>query len=201
MMKLLRTLTIAVCAAPLLLHAQMAINPQVGVNWTKLTDAPSGSDYTADVGFMVGGDLRFGSRLYVQPGVFYVSTATAIKTGNTVTLDDDLVLSFLKLKALVGYNLMDGDGFRLRLNAGPTYSVLMSAKSKNGDIPVDKDNFTSGSFNMDAGLGADISIVTLETGVSYGLSKAFEDQGGFSSDSKYFTFYVTAGLVFGGSHK
>lgn len=201
MMKSLRTLALAIFVTPLLLQAQVAVNPQVGLNWTKLTDAPAGSDYKADVGFMIGSDFRFGDRLYLQPGVFYISTATAINTGDSIQLNDDLVLSFLKLKALVGYNLIDGDGFRLRLNAGPTYGVLMSAKTKDGKIPVDKDNFTTGSFNLDAGLGADISILTLETGISYGLSKAYKDQGGFSSDSRYFTFYVTMGVAFGGARK
>ena len=200
-MKSLRLMAIAIFVAPLLLQAQVAINPQLGVNWTKLTDAPAGADYTADVGFMIGSDFRFGDRLYIQPGVYYISTATAISAGDSIRLDDDLILGFLKLKALVGYNLIDGDGFRLRLNAGPTYGILMSAKTKDGNLPVDKDNFSKGSFNLDAGLGADISILTLETGISYGLSKAYKDQDGFSSDSKYFTFYLTAGLVFGGAHK
>ena len=107
----------------------------------------------------------------------------------------------MKLKALVGYNLTDGDGFRLRFNTGPTYDVLLSVDDKDDKIEWNKDDFNSGSFNWNAGLGADITIITLETGMTYGLSKVFKEQDGFTSDAKYFTFYVTAGVVFGGANK
>ena len=65
-------------------------------------------------------------------------------------------------------------------------------------IEFNKKNYSSGSFNMDAGVGLDLSIVTLETGVSYGLSKAYKDDGALSGNAKYFTLYATLGLVFGG---
>ncbi|HEX2617945.1 MAG TPA: hypothetical protein VHL57_10405, partial [Flavobacteriales bacterium] len=60
-----------------------------------------------------------------------------------------------------------------------------------------KDDYNTGSFNMDAGLGVDIMLFTLEAGVSYGLSNAYKDQDGLSSDAKYFMFYTTIGVVFG----
>ena len=53
---------------------------------------------------------------------------------------------------------------------------------------------------MDAGLGLDIAVLTLETGVSYGLSNAYKDQGQLMGDAKYFTWYATLGLVFGGGN-
>ena len=194
-------LLVAAAAFPAFAQAQLAINPQIGLNMTNLTEEPEGSEFKASAGFMIGADLRIGDRFYFQPGAFYVATSTAVTVGDSLKVDDNLTTSNLKLKGLVGYNLIDGDAFRLRLNAGPTYNILMSVGSADDKIKFDKDDFNSGSFNLDAGLGADISIITVETGISYGLSKAFKEQDGFENDSKYFTFYFTAGLVFGGANQ
>lgn len=196
----LRTLFVPLAFAPFALSAQLAINPQVGIDMTKLSGDDDLLNYSAEVGFMIGGDLRFGSRFYFQPGAFYISSSTATSVDGVVDMDNSLKTSKMKLKGLVGYNLIDGDAFRLRLNGGPTYNFILNVSDDDGSIEDWKDSFNSGSFNLDAGLGADISIITLESGISYGMSKAFKDQDNFSSDAKYFTFYVTAGLVFGGSN-
>lgn len=196
----LRTLIVPLAFAPFALSAQFAINPQWGIDMTKLSGGDDLLNYTAEVGFMVGGDLRFGNRFYIQPGAFYISSRTAVSVDGVVDSDNNLNTSKMKLKGLVGYNLIDGDAFRLRLNAGPTYNFILNVSDQDGSVDDWKDSFNSGSFNLDAGLGADISIITLESGISYGLSKAYKDQDGFSSDAKYFTLYLTAGLVFGGSH-
>lgn len=196
----MRTFSLALGLSPIALCAQLAINPQVGIDMTKLSGDETIGNYSADVGFMIGGDLRIGERLYFQPGAYYVSSSTAVSVDGVVSVEDNLVTNKAKLKGLLGFNLIDGDAFRLRVNGGPTYSFLLSVADKDGNIEPKKDQFNSGSFNLDAGLGADIAIITLESGISYGLSNAYKDQDGFSSDAKYFTFYVTAGLVFGGSN-
>jgi|LakMenE01Jun11ns_1017448.scaffolds.fasta_scaffold9897280_2 hypothetical protein len=196
----LRTLIVPLAFAPFALSAQFAINPQLGIDMTKLSGDDDLLNYSAEVGFMIGGDLRIGSRFYFQPGAFYISSQTAVSVDGAVDLDNSITTSKMKLKGLVGYNLIDGDAFRLRLNAGPTYNFILNVSDEDGSYDNWKDDFNSGSFNLDAGLGADISIITLESGISYGLSKAYKDQDGFSSDAKYFTLYLTAGLVFGGSH-
>lgn len=199
-MNSLRSFVAALALAPFALSAQLAINPQVGIDLTKLSGDDDLLNYTAEVGFLVGGDLRLGSRFYVQPGAFYISSKTAVSVDGVVDADNSITTSKMKLKGLLGYNLIDGDAFRLRLNGGPTYNFILNVSDEDGSYDNWKDDFNSGSFNLDAGLGADISLITLESGISYGLSKAFKDQDGFSSDAKYFTLYVTAGLVFGGAN-
>lgn len=190
---------LSVCG-PLGLFAQFAINPQLGVTFQDLTDQPEGSESKAAVGFMLGGDLRIGGRFHFQPGAFFVRSSTVVKSAvsDTAVIEDNLVRSSLKLKALVGYKLIDDESFKLRFNIGPTYDVLLSVDNKDDKIEWNRDDFNSGSFNMDAGLGLDLAIFTVEGGVSYGLTNAFKEQDGFSSDAKYFTVYATLGLVFGG---
>lgn len=183
-------------------QAQFAVNPQLGANFTRLTNTPNAVTSKSAVGFQLGVDFRLGERLYFQPGAHFGRSATVIsyELADTAVIEDNLIRTTAKLKALMGYNIIDGDAFRLRVNVGPTYEALLSVDSKDDRIDFNKDDYSSGSFNMDAGLGVDLSIFTLETGVSYGLSNAYKDQDGLSDDSKYFTFYATLGLVFGGSN-
>lgn len=196
----MRVLLSTLAVSPLLACAQLAVNPQLGVTFQNLTEQPAGTEAKAAAGAMLGLDLRIGSRFYFQPGAFLERNATVVSTGDSVAIEDNLVRTNLKLKALVGYNLIDGDAFRLRLNTGPSYDVLLSVDNKDDNIEWNKDDFNGGSFNWNGGLGADLSIITLETGVAYGLSKVFKEQDGFTSDAKYFTFYFTAGVVFGGAN-
>lgn len=180
--------------------AQFAINPQIGANFTQLTHTPSNITSSAAVGFQLGADFRFGDRLYFQPGAFFGRSATVIKFSplDTSFIEDNLIRTTAKVKALIGYNIIHGEAFRLRVNAGPTYEALLSVDSKDDKIQFNKKDYNSGSFNMDAGVGIDLAFLTLEGGLSYGLSKAYKDEGKLLSDSKYFTLYATLGLVFGG---
>ncbi len=186
-------------AFPLVTTAQVAFNPQLGMALTTLTPEQEGVQYKSDVGVLAGADLRIGQRFYFQPGAYFVSSKTAVSVGDSLVTEDHLIWNSMKVKAEVGYNLLDGDDFRLRVNAGPTYNWLISATGKDDNIKVDLKDYNSGSFNLDAGAGIDLWIISLETGISYGLTKAHKEVDGFSSDAKFFTYYVTAGVVLGGS--
>jgi hypothetical protein len=190
--------------------AQFQLNPQLGVTFQNLTDAPSGTEYKANVGFLIGADGRIGSALYIQPGVFFGRNATTI-TSTVVTpdpnnpngeiqtvIEDDLIRSILKLRAMLGYKLINEEQFKLRLAVGPSYDVLMSVDNRNDKIDWNKGDFNSGSFNLEAGLGFDIAFLTFEPGVAFGLSNVYSDNVRVKDiNSRYFTFYFTAGLVFG----
>jgi hypothetical protein len=195
-----RPLLILLMLAPAGLSAQLAINPQAGVTFQNLTDEPEGADFKASVGWMLGADFRIGDRLYLQPGAFFERNVTAISGGDTAVIEDDLVRTDLKLKALVGFNLIDGDAFRLRLNTGPTYDILLSVDNTGDEIEWDKGDFNSGSLNWNAGLGVDLSFITVETGMAYGLSDVVKEEVAFTSESRYFTWYLTAGIVLGGGN-
>ena len=197
MHRILLTATVAIGAT--WANAQFAINPQLGLNFTDLTDDPTSVTTKAAVGFQVGADLRLGDRLYFQPGAYFGRSATVVKSTiiDTAIVEDNLIRTTAKVKALMGFNLVHNDAFKLRVNVGPTYDVLLSVDSKDSRIDFNKDDYNAGSFNMDAGVGADIAMFTVETGVSYGLSKAYKDTDQLRSDAKYFTYYATIGLVFG----
>lgn len=190
-------LALALAAGAQAAQAQISFNPQVGANFTQLTNMPSGMVSSAAVGWQVGADFRLGERFYFQPGAYFGRSATYIKFTplDTVFIEDNMIRTTAKVKALVGYNIIHDDNFKLRVNAGPTYEALLSIDSKDDKIAFNKKDYNGGSFNLDAGLGVDIWKISLETGVSYGLSNAYKDSGKFMQDAKYFTWYATVGLV------
>ena len=171
--------------------AQFHINPQIGARFTSFSNPPTGVSFRAKAGFMAGLDLHIGDKVQFQPGAFYVAAATASETTTGAVVAEDINHNYLKLKALVGFNLVDADVFRLRLNAGPSYDILLNAKQ--GDVDS-KDHWNSGTFYLQEGVGTNILFRTAELGHICGLTKAFE--GTIADDAKTFGFYVSVGVVF-----
>lgn len=209
-----RILALLLCiSSAQLVSAQIQFNPQVGFSFLNLTgeaakirntSATLDADFSADLGFMAGFDLRIGNRFNYQPGVFFSRNVTVTKLkGDTVftgtELEEKLIRSSLRLKSMVGYNLVHKDGFKLRLNAGPTYDFIVSVDNSGENIDFKEKDFKSGSFNFDASIGVDIWFLTGELGYSYGLTEAFSNNSDLQLefDSKYNTVYFTLGIVFG----
>ena len=144
-------LPVVTVAATGVATAQFAVNPQVGINFTNLTNNNSVYTSSAALGFQLGADFRLGDRLYFQPGAYFGRSATYIKFTplDTTFIEDNLIRTTAKVKALLGYNLVHGDGFKLRVNVGPTYEALLSVDSKDDKIDFNKKDYNGGSFNME----------------------------------------------------
>lgn len=184
--------------------AQFQVNPQAGVNLQQLTSPLAGVEYKANIGWQLGADLRFGDKLYFQPGAFFGRSATAVKTYSSDTLlyEDDLVRTTLKLKGMVGYRIVDTYQFDIRFAMGPTYDVLLSVDDKDDKIGYNKGDFRSGSLNLDAAVGFDMGLVSLEPSVSFGLSRVFSDNPAVKDiGSKYLTYGATLGINLGNDDK
>lgn len=182
--------------------AQFQVNPQMGLTFQSLTgEIVEGQDFKGSVGFTIGSDLRIGDRLFFQPGAFLSRnrTISSFDNGNTIVSEAKIINTNLKLRALVGYRIVDSYQFDLRFFAGPSYDVLMSVDGKNTeDIAWDKGDFSSGSFNLEAGLGFDMGLFTLSPSASFGLNRAFSDAESVKDiDSRYITYGLTIGVNFG----
>jgi opacity protein-like surface antigen len=204
MKKLLITLAIGATASSAM--AQFQVNPQAGLTFQSLTDAPNGTDYKAQVGWQLGADVRFGDRLFIQPGAFIGRSVTAITTtimdsnggSGTVEVEDNLVRTNLKLRAQLGYRLVDSYQFDLRFMLGPSYDVLMSIDDQGDKLNWNEANFNKGSFNIDMGLGFDMGLITVSPTASFGLSRVFTDDPALSDiNSKYISYGLTLGVNIG----
>ena len=157
------------------------------------------------IGYTVGADLRFGNKLFFQPGVFLSRNRmiSSFNSGDSIHSESKVLTTNLKLRALVGYRVIDSYQFDLRLMAGPSYDVLLSVDEKGDNrIGWNKGDFSTGSFNVEAGLGFDMGMFTFAPMVSFGLNRAFSDAESVKDiDSRYLTYALTIGVNFGDDDK
>lgn len=189
-------LTWAAIAAVATASAQFQVNPQAGLTFQNLTQPGEGQKFKAALGWTLGADLRFGDKLFLQPGAFLSRNTTTISIQDSTAsyADLDLNTTNLRLRGLVGYRVIDSYQFDLRVMLGPSYDVILSKKLEDGS----GDAFNSGSFNLEAGLGLDMGLVTLSPTMTFGLSKVFKDNPNVQAvDSKYFTYGLTVGINIG----
>ncbi|MCB0790839.1 MAG: outer membrane beta-barrel protein [Flavobacteriales bacterium] len=181
--------------------AQLQLNPQIGTTYQHLTPTDQNVTFKGAIGWQFGVDARMGNRVFLQPGIFIGRNVTAMTTNlsDTIQYENDLVRTALKLKALVGVRIVDSYQFDLRFVAGPTYDVLLSTDVKGDDrISWNGGDFSKGSFNIDAGLGFDMGLVTLEPSISFGLTRVMNDNITVRDiDSRYLTYGLTLGINFG----
>jgi|GEM_PF-401214 len=195
-----QVLILAITACAGVAQAQFQVNPQLGVNYQQITKPSANTDYKAGMGWLLGADFRIGDRLFFQPGAFVGRSATVIRQdlNDTLRIEGDLVRTNLKLKAMVGYRIIDTYQFDLRFAMGPTYDVLLSVDDPNDRIGYNGGDFRNGSLNIDAALGFDMGLFTLEPSVSFGLSRVFEDNPTVQDlGSKYLTYGMTIGVNIG----
>jgi hypothetical protein len=188
--------TLAAATSVVAASAQFQINPQAGITFQNLTQPGAGQEFKAALGWTLGADVRFGDRAFLQPGAFLSRNTTTLSFKDTLvsTGDLDLKTTNLRLRALVGYKIIDSYQFDLRVMLGPSYDVLLSKKleDESGDA------FNDGSFNIEAGLGFDMGLVSLSPTMTFGLTKAFKDDPVISNvDSRYFTYGLTVGINIG----
>ncbi len=174
------------------MFAQLQINPQVGMNVMKFSDGDEGLEFEGNVGYSLGADLRIGDRFQFQPGAHWFHASTATKVEGQEAEADDIVHQYIKIKALVNFNLIDNDSFKFRVNAGPSYDFLINAEAGDEDI---KDEFNSGVFNLQGGVGVDLLFLTAEVGYAQGISDSYDSE--LFGDGKASGFYFTVGVVFG----
>jgi hypothetical protein len=102
------------------------------------------------------------SRFYIQPELLYSSTGGKIKISND-GIDfpgiNEIKLNKLDIPILAGWTF----GKSFRVYAGPSFSYLLSEKSvwKNTK-EVFKQDFTKGTIGYQAGIGVDITTISLD---------------------------------------
>lgn len=173
---------------------QVLLNPRVGLGITQMKDAPVGFSEKVDIGFQAGLDVRMGKRFFWQPGLFYKVNTLALIDSSQFSLEDNSIVSkYLKFKMLGGVHLVNKEGFRLRLNAGPTLSYLLSMQSENESSSIlRKEDFNSTLLNLEAGGGIDIWFLTFDVGYSFSFTNLFNAN---SLNSRLVGAYMYAGIV------
>ncbi|MEO8149750.1 MAG: porin family protein [Bacteroidia bacterium] len=180
--------------------AQFQFNPQIGITAQSLSNEPDDVDQSARIGYTIGADGRMGKRFYFQPGMFYGKSSTEYKTTDEVDtlnqsqIENQLDRTIFTVKLFGGYHLVDKDGFKLRINAGPSIDFITKVEDEK-DL-FEKSDFNLTLLNFKAAVGVDIWFLTAELGYGWGITNAFDDRYG-NEKSKFNQLYLTVGVVLG----
>ncbi len=172
------------------------INPQGGVVGSNLSSDGSELDDRARLGYALGGQLRFGGKTYVAPGIFWQYTSLEAPGVDAATLEsvtDDLEVASLQIPVHVGFNLggnMTPGSFGLRLYGGP--SVTMVTQVEDNAFLITKDDYESTIFGAQVGAGFDILALTFDANYEFGLTNVFKAD----EDTKQNAARATVGLKF-----
>lgn len=118
---------------------------KAGVNIASANVSP-GDDYNSKVGLHIGGlaHIHLNKNFALQPEVVYSMQ------GGKKDNDIGLKLNYINIPLLLQY--MTDNGFRLQ--TGPQLGLLVSAKTENDDVEINrKDDFTSTDFSWAFGAG------------------------------------------------
>lgn len=185
-------------------YAQTVINPKIGVNTSRLSTDPDRGKVKARVGYQIGLDARIGDRVYFQPGLFWFKQSSRLKTAEQINetpiqeIEDDLNRQGLQLLTLVGFNVVDGDDFKLRINAGPAISIITTVNEN--DFDLRRDDFKGTNLTGNVGLGFDIFFLTLDYNYEFGFSDIFDNNTfsdtNFSDDPRIVRNTFNVGVKF-----
>ena len=157
------------------------INPQAGVVGQDMTGDVADLDDTAKLGYAIGGNLRFGGRGYMAPGIYWEHTSLEATTVDDATLDevtDNLEVTSIRVPVLFGYNLSSGDAMSMgslgfRVYGGPSATMIMDVDDN--AFGIEKSDYKRSIFGAQVGAGLDLSAVTIDASYEFGISNVFKD--------------------------
>lgn len=172
------------------MSAQISIRPQVGVNFADFNYESIHGSIKGKTGFHFGADVQLGKTYYIQPGVFYSATKLQISGFG------DIQVSRLDIPIMVGYKLVDQeDGtLGLRVFAGPNFAFKLNETISTTITDISRDDFKDFVVSGIVGAGLDVSILFVDFGYKFGLSKYIESD---RADANVNYFIGNAGVRLG----
>ena len=156
---------------------------KAGVNIASVA-IDGGDDYDSKAGLHIGGlaHIHITNHFALQPELVY-----SMQGGKDEDPDVKLKLNYINVPLLAQY--MTNDGFRLQ--TGPQLGFLVTAKSKVGDVEVDRDDdLSSLDFSWAFGVGYLFpSGFGLDARYNLGISNISDDES-FEAKNRVFQFGV-----------
>jgi outer membrane protein with beta-barrel domain len=187
-----RSLAVALLASIALAGAASAgslhLNPQLAITATnQQTDSQVQVSDKAKVGWMLGANVRMGSMPYFSPGIYFQKTAlevTGLDSLGVSDITDVIGATSVYVPLKVGVVLAG-----LRIFAGPSLTIMTGVDSN--DFGITKDDYKDTHTGLEAGLGFNIAIVTLDASYEKGLSDVYTQ-----TSTKQDVFRFLAGVQF-----
>lgn len=153
------------------------IDLRAGVNITSLGDAPSGVETSDELGYFVGGDIRFGQFFFIQPGLYYQRQSVNFDD-NDGTSDGIGVSSFM-IPLQVGVDV-DLKLLGAEIGVGPTLTFNTSVGDN--DFGIEKDDLNNTRFGGLISAKAYVLFIGGFIGYQFDFTEAFKNAnaGGFN---------------------
>jgi len=148
-------------------RAEVKFYPQVGANATFLTENLTGITYSSSAGWQAGLSVQFGKMIHFQPGIFYKNSRKNLVLTVAGT-SDEVRANNLNIPALIGVKILPLKVVDLRINAGPSFSYLLSVGEN--DLNLTKDDYKDVVWGLQAGLGLDVLVLSFDISYEFGLT-------------------------------
>ena len=168
--------------------------PVVGVHASNFKADLKDGEADGRVGWNAGLDFRIhAKRFFVQPGVHYFSSSMRFTSEDEVSNAPLLTgprIESLRVPLLLGLYLTRANKgfFKMNIKGGATGSYLL-AIDNNDQNRFDKDNIEEFSYGVNAGIGLEFGLITLDISHEWGITRLFKD-----SDMKNNILRATIGL-------
>ena len=174
-------------------QAQFAIDITVGPNWSSISDvpagAPAGSSESSDIGYFLGGRIRFGHLFYIAPGLDY--QYQSFKLNSTVpSINDNIGISSFMIPLEVGVNL---DAKVLAVQLGVAGTVAFNSSVNDNEFGATKDDMNNTRWGWMLNAGARILMLQLNLQYQADFTNTFKDD---PTGAKLSQFRIGLGIGF-----
>lgn len=156
---------------------QVKIQPQAGLTLSRLTTDEIIDQSEARVGTDLGVSFRFGKRFHFYPGVYWKRWSSDLVVLGSDTLgaaNFTLDVQSIQVPARLGYNIVNGELFKLRFNGGPAWTRVFNLESDPNDPEAwNIEDFNKNIWSWQAGLGIDLWFLTLDLTYDQGINTMF----------------------------
>lgn len=168
--------------------------PMVGVHASSFSADLKNSEADGRVGWNAGMDFRIHmKRFFIQPGAHYFNSS--LKQTDKDSLENASLLEgprihSLKVPLMVGLYLTKANSgfFKINIKGGAVGNYVM-AVDKSNVADFSKDNIEEFSYGLNAGLGLEFGLLTLDISHEWGMSTYFK-----SNDQKNNVLRFTLGV-------
>lgn len=179
-------------------RAQFAIDLAVGPNWSQLSTAPTGYTTSSDIGYYLGGRIRFpfASLFYIAPGLDY-QYQSFILDNSTLALNDNVGISSFMIPLELGVNL-NAKVVAVQLGVAGTVAFNTSVNDNNWGVTKDITTNTRWGYMLHG--SARILALIVDLSWQSDLTNTFQgattipNGGGNTNDGKLSQFRVGIGI-------
>lgn len=176
-------------------HAQFSIDLEVGPNFTTLSSAPATYNSSSDVGYFLGGDIRFGHLFYLAPGLYYQYQSVNLSGDLAGAISDNLGIKSFMIPLEVGVNL-NAKVVAIRLGVAGT--VAFNTGISDNNYGLEKPEFNNTRWGYMFSASARILAFVLDLSWQQDLTQAFKSTttiaGVPAGDGKLGQFRVGIGV-------